>query len=102
MFYFPSIPLLSPFISFRISHFISPFSHSFFLVRTVLVALISFMPTKGDGAIGALDMAPKDRVILAKKSPNFVCEKCGKKLCDVLNPVEPGMELNQLINCFIN
>ena len=58
----------------------------------MLVALISFLPSKGDGAIGAIDMAAKDRKLLALKSPEFVCSKCGnKRMCDILVPVEVGM-----------
>eukprot|EP00940_MAST-03C_sp_MAST-3C-sp2_P002124 g2124.t1 len=37
-------------------------------VRTILEALISFLPTPGGGAIGALDYTPKERRALAKKS----------------------------------
>jgi len=36
-------------------------------IRTVLIALIGFMPTKGDGAVGALDYTEKERIELAKK-----------------------------------
>jgi ubiquitin-conjugating enzyme E2 J1 len=59
-------------------------------IRTVLVALISFMPTKGDGAIGAIDMPAKDRKALTLKTPSFLCDKCGKRMCDILTPVEIG------------
>jgi hypothetical protein len=37
-------------------------------VRTALLAIISFMPTEGKGAIGALDHTPEERKILAKRS----------------------------------
>lgn len=37
------------------------------LVRLILEALISFMPTKGEGAIGALDFPPEERKRLAKQ-----------------------------------
>ncbi len=37
----------------------------FFLVRTMLEALISFLPTEGNGAIGALDWTPEERKKLA-------------------------------------
>jgi len=46
-------------------------------IRTVLIALIGFMPTKGDGAIGALDYNPEERKELAKKSKSWRCERCG-------------------------
>ena len=35
-------------------------------VRLILEALISFMPTKGEGAIGALDLSADERKRLAK------------------------------------
>lgn len=47
-------------------------------IRLILEALISFLPTKGDGAIGALDWTSAERKRLAKKSVNFVCAQCGK------------------------
>lgn len=37
------------------------------IVRTVLMALIGFMPTQGAGAIGSLDYTPQERKVLAKK-----------------------------------
>ena len=37
-------------------------------VRTILEALVSFMPSPGNGAIGSLDWTPKERQRLAKKS----------------------------------
>ena len=36
-------------------------------VRLILEALISFMPTPGEGAVGAIDMLPDDRRVLAKE-----------------------------------
>ena len=36
-------------------------------VRTVLMAIIGFMPTQGAGAIGSLDYTPQERKLLAKK-----------------------------------
>ncbi|KAK1932393.1 Ubiquitin-conjugating enzyme E2 J1 [Phytophthora citrophthora] len=47
-------------------------------VRLILEALISFMPTKGEGAIGALDFPPEERKRLAKLSVDYKCETCGK------------------------
>lgn len=38
-----------------------------FSVRTALLAIIGFMPTKGEGAIGSLDYTPEERKALAKK-----------------------------------
>ena len=37
------------------------------LVRTVLLALIGFMPTPGGGAIGALDHTPEERKVMARR-----------------------------------
>lgn len=36
-------------------------------VRTALLAIIGFMPSKGEGAIGSLDYTPEERKALAKK-----------------------------------
>ncbi|CAI5746420.1 unnamed protein product [Peronospora destructor] len=47
-------------------------------VRLILEALISFMPTKGEGAIGALDFSADERKRLAKLSTNYKCEICGR------------------------
>ncbi|CAG13858.1 unnamed protein product, partial [Tetraodon nigroviridis] len=35
--------------------------------RTALIAIIGFMPTKGEGAIGSLDYTPEERKALAKR-----------------------------------
>jgi len=59
-------------------------------IRTVLVALISFMPTKGEGAIGAIDLSPEDRKKLALKSVDYACDKCGLKLKEAL-PDTPAL-----------
>jgi len=59
-------------------------------IRLILEALISFLPTKGDGAIGSLDWSPKERQRLAKESHNYCCPQCGPivKLLPLLNPEE--------------
>lgn len=46
-------------------------------IRLILEALISFLPTKGDGAIGALDWTSEERKRLAKESWNYNCPICG-------------------------
>mmetsp|Transcript_21571 Transcript_21571/g.27218 ORF Transcript_21571/g.27218 Transcript_21571/m.27218 type:complete len:386 (-) Transcript_21571:160-1317(-) len=53
-------------------------------IRLILEALISFLPTKGDGAIGALDWTSEERKRLAKESVNYACPMCGncKELLD--------------------
>ena len=43
------------------------FALAFFVVRTALLAIIGFMPTHGNGAIGSLDYTPEERKVLAKK-----------------------------------
>jgi len=47
-------------------------------IRLILEALVIFLPTKGDGAIGALDWTSEERKRLAKKSVDYVCPICGK------------------------
>jgi len=66
-------------------------------IRTVLVALISFMPTKGEGAIGAIDYPPEERRKFAAKSVNFICEKCGARMCDVFPSLESPPPSNENI-----
>lgn len=41
----------------------------------MLVALIAFMPTKGDGAIASLDWSEEERRKLAIQSIAYKCEK---------------------------
>eukprot|EP01112_Ceratiomyxa_fruticulosa_P011798 TRINITY_DN3234_c0_g1_i2.p1 TRINITY_DN3234_c0_g1~~TRINITY_DN3234_c0_g1_i2.p1 ORF type:complete len:315 (+),score=68.89 TRINITY_DN3234_c0_g1_i2:240-1184(+) len=60
-------------------------------IKTILLALISFMPNKGEGAIGALDYPASERRIMAKQSVNFHCDKCDCVLRDLL-PEQPAPE----------
>uniref|UniRef100_A0A8C6SBV7 Ubiquitin-conjugating enzyme E2, J1 n=1 Tax=Neogobius melanostomus TaxID=47308 RepID=A0A8C6SBV7_9GOBI len=53
-------------------------------IRTALLAIIGFMPTKGEGAIGSLDYTPEERRALAKKSQDFCCETCSCSMRSVL------------------
>jgi ubiquitin-conjugating enzyme E2 J1 len=46
-------------------------------IRTALLALIAFMPTRGDGAIASLDWSPDERKKLARESLKYSCAKCG-------------------------
>uniref|UniRef100_V9KEY5 Ubiquitin-conjugating enzyme E2 J1 n=1 Tax=Callorhinchus milii TaxID=7868 RepID=V9KEY5_CALMI len=55
-------------------------------IRTALLAIIGFMPTKGEGAIGSLDYTPEERKALAKKSQDFNCETCGSNVKLALLP----------------
>lgn len=50
-------------LSLSLPSFLLPFLP----VRTALIAIIGFMPTKGEGAIGSLDYTPEERRALAKK-----------------------------------
>lgn len=56
-------------------------------IRLILEALVSFLPTKGDGAIGALDWTSAERKRLAKASVDYVCPQCGK-CSDILKRIE--------------
>ncbi|XP_056150862.1 ubiquitin-conjugating enzyme E2 J1 [Lampris incognitus] len=59
-------------------------------IRTALIAIIGFMPTKGEGAIGSLDYTPEERRALAKKSHDFCCETCGCSMRSALLAVSPN------------
>jgi ubiquitin-conjugating enzyme E2 J1 len=45
-------------------------------VRTILTALVGFMPSKAEG-LGALDYNDAERRLLARKSLAFTCTRCG-------------------------
>ncbi|KFV65116.1 Ubiquitin-conjugating enzyme E2 J1, partial [Dryobates pubescens] len=64
-------------------------------IRTALLAIIGFMPTKGEGAIGSLDYTPEERRALAKKSQDFCCEICGTSLRTALLPLTSGSVSSQ-------
>jgi ubiquitin-conjugating enzyme E2 J1 len=55
-------------------------------LRTVLIAIIAFMPTKGDGAIASLDWPKEERYKLAVKSISWKCDKCGTHNMTALPP----------------
>ncbi|XP_069561989.1 ubiquitin-conjugating enzyme E2 J1 [Brachyistius frenatus] len=59
-------------------------------IRTALIAIIGFMPTKGEGAIGSLDYTPEERRALAKKSQDFCCETCGCSMRAALLALTPN------------
>jgi ubiquitin-conjugating enzyme E2 J1 len=46
-------------------------------IRLILEALISFLPTPADGAIGALDWTSAERKKLAQRSIDYCCPRCG-------------------------
>ncbi|XP_028653374.1 ubiquitin-conjugating enzyme E2 J1 isoform X1 [Erpetoichthys calabaricus] len=56
-------------------------------IRTALIAIIGFMPTRGEGAIGSLDYTPEERKMLAKKSQDYCCESCGIPMKAALLPL---------------
>ncbi|KAF4678023.1 Ubiquitin-conjugating enzyme E2 J1 [Perkinsus chesapeaki] len=53
-------------------------------IRTIMEALRSFMPTPGEGAIGALDWPADTRRQLAKESRTWTCKMCGVSNEDIL------------------
>ena len=80
-------------------------------IRTALIALISFMPTEANGAIGSLDYPEsysdvqvlsalyrnlsycfRKRRELAQKSISWECERCNKKNWDILAGTSPKQE----------
>ncbi|XP_037541210.1 ubiquitin-conjugating enzyme E2 J1, partial [Nematolebias whitei] len=63
-------------------------------IRTALIAIIGFMPTKGEGAIGSLDYTPEERRALAKKSQDFCCETCDSSMRSALLPLTPNSDLS--------
>ncbi|XP_037750393.1 ubiquitin-conjugating enzyme E2 J1 isoform X3 [Chelonia mydas] len=64
-------------------------------IRTALLAIIGFMPTKGEGAIGSLDYTPEERRALAKKSQDFCCDICGSAMKISLLPLTSGSASSQ-------
>ena len=58
-------------------------------IRLILEALIAFLPSPADGAIGALDWTSPERQRLAKKSVAFTCPRCGKA-ADLLPKLKEG------------
>jgi hypothetical protein len=57
-------------------------------IRLILEALIAFLPSPADGAIGALDWTSEERKRLAQKSVHHVCSRCGK-VADLLPKIDP-------------
>jgi len=69
-------------------------------IRLILEALISFLPTKGDGAIGSLDWSPHERRRLATESHKYCCPQCGPivKLLPLFTPEEKKKKNKQLMD----
>lgn len=63
----------------------------FFAVRTALVALIAFMPTSPNGALGSVEYPKEERRTLAIKSreapPNYGSPERQKVIDEVFNPL---------------
>lgn len=64
-------------------------------VRTALIAIISFFPTKGDGAVGSIDSSQEAREKLAKASKNWACSICGSSNATCL-PDETQVSVSKL------
>lgn len=60
-------------------------------IRLILEALIAFLPSPADGAIGSLDWTSAERKKLAKKSVGLCCHRCGK-VADLLPELEEKEE----------
>jgi ubiquitin-conjugating enzyme E2 J1 len=58
-------------------------------IRLILEALIAFLPTPADGAIGALNYTKEERQKLAKLSTDYYCPVCQKKCSELLQPLPP-------------
>ncbi len=58
-------------------------------IRLILEAVVSFMPTRGEGAIGAIECRPEERRRLAKLSNDWVCSCCGRA-GDLVAPLPEG------------
>ena len=71
------------------SHILKPYP-IFITVRTVLLAMIGFMPTEGVGAIGSLDCPPEERKRLARRSHEWTCSQCGVPNQSILPPMTEG------------
>jgi len=66
-------------------------------IRLILEAIISFLPTPADGAIGALDWTKEERQKLARESVKFHCPVCcamGQSCADLLPEIIPASAKN--------
>jgi len=64
-------------------------------IRTALLAIIGFMPTPGNGAIGALDYTDEERQVLAKKSVDWRCQTCNACMKEILLPLTTTGDNNE-------
>ncbi|KAG0214561.1 hypothetical protein BGX33_002042 [Mortierella sp. NVP41] len=58
-------------------------------IRTVLVAVMGFLPTQSKGAIGGLDTSVDARKALAVRSKTWVCQTCHSDNVTILPDVAP-------------
>ncbi|KAF9107732.1 Ubiquitin-conjugating enzyme E2 J1 [Mortierella sp. AM989] len=58
-------------------------------IRTVLVAVMGFLPTQSKGAIGGLDTSVEARKALATKSKTWMCSTCRTDNISILPDVAP-------------
>ncbi|KAG0260302.1 hypothetical protein DFQ27_003610 [Actinomortierella ambigua] len=58
-------------------------------IRTVLVAVIGFLPTESKGAIGGLDTSVEARKALAIKSKTWACRTCNTENVEILPNIAP-------------
>eukprot|EP00049_Salpingoeca_infusionum_P012205 m.221070 g.221070 ORF g.221070 m.221070 type:complete len:284 (-) comp15124_c2_seq5:1329-2180(-) len=96
----PSIKLLTPNGRFRINTKICLSISDFhpetwqpsWSIRTVMIALIGFFPTPGEGAIGSLDTPSAERKKLARASLSWKCPGCGACMGDQLQAEQDSTE----------
>lgn len=60
-------------------------------IRTVLLALISYMPSDGAGNIGSINYADEEKIRLALLSVSYKCMVCEVENKELLLPMEPEM-----------
>ena len=58
-------------------------------IRTIITALIAFMPTKADGALAGLDYTDEERRELAARSHAWQCPSCDAKMNEAM-PCQPA------------
>ncbi|KAF9969841.1 hypothetical protein BGZ73_007627 [Actinomortierella ambigua] len=58
-------------------------------IRTVLVAVMGFLPTESKGAIGGLDTSVEARKTLAVRSKTWACRTCNMENIEILPNVAP-------------
>lgn len=67
-------------------------------IRTAMVAIISFFPTKSEGAIGGLDWTDEERQKLALKSLEWQCPTCGVCMRDAIAEIDDNRDDQQHVD----